>query len=148
VIRVIALDPGETTGWAYVEDDRVKIGQLPWQDAASWVHDYVAAAVNRHKTHEVTLVSEAFVVTQATVKKSRDTSSLELIGVCRYLATRYLAKPLVLQSASDAKSFVDDDKLKRLGWYVKGEDHARDAARHLALYLVRIKVLNPRNMID
>lgn len=39
-----------------------------------------------------------------------------------------------LQSASD-KSVIKDDLLRSLGVYTKGQQHARDASRHLVLWL-------------
>lgn len=39
------------------------------------------------------------------------------------------------QSAADAKGTVDDDMLKSMGLYFKGQQHARDAARHLVRFL-------------
>ncbi len=45
---------------------------------------------------------------------------------------------LTLQSASDAKSVITDDRLRSLGLWQVGQVHARDACRHLALFLRKL----------
>lgn len=40
-----------------------------------------------------------------------------------------------LQTPAEAKAFVSNEKLKRVGWYTVGMDHGRDATRHLLLWL-------------
>jgi len=47
---------------------------------------------------------------------------------------------LTLQSSSDAKSVVTDERLKQLGLWQAGQQHARDACRHLALFLRKLTV--------
>ena len=94
------------------------------------------------------LVIEEFKITAATGKKTRGGSNtaIEIIGALRWIAhARNVA--FVMQTPSDALSFMTDAKLKRLGWYVPGPDHARDAARHVALYLVRAAVLAPERLL-
>jgi hypothetical protein len=45
-------------------------------------------------------------------------------------------KILTLQTASAAKSYATDVRLKEIGWYDKLNNvHERDAARHALLYL-------------
>lgn len=41
-----------------------------------------------------------------------------------------------MQMAAQAKGFVDDDKLKAWGFWIKGKKHARDAIRHGVYYLL------------
>lgn len=45
---------------------------------------------------------------------------------------------LTYQSASDAKSCVTDERLRSLGLWIVGQQHARDACRHLALFLRKL----------
>jgi hypothetical protein len=42
------------------------------------------------------------------------------------------------QQPSDAKSTVTDDRLKRWGMWTVGQQHARDATRHLILFLRKV----------
>ena len=43
------------------------------------------------------------------------------------------------QRPAEAKKFATDDKLKALGWYKGGFGHADDAARHLLVFLAKIR---------
>lgn len=45
----------------------------------------------------------------------------------------------VMQSPSNAKTTMTDDRLRRLGLWLPGQPHARDATRHLVLYMRRRK---------
>jgi len=84
------------------------------------------------------LVVEQFTISVGTAKKTRagSNTAIEIIGALRWIA-HARGIPFVVQTPADAMSFMTDAKLKRLGWYTPGADHARDAARHLALYLLR-----------
>lgn len=48
-------------------------------------------------------------------------------------AARSVPVPRVVQSPSDAKQVVSDDRLKRLNLYKTGPEHPRDALRHCIL---------------
>ena len=88
------------------------------------------------------IVCERFIITAQTGKLSQAPWSLEQIGALRFFAHR-LGIPFELQSAADAKRFATEDKLRRAAWArPKGAGHARDAQRHLLVYLVR------RNLFD
>jgi len=95
------------------------------------------------------LIVEDFIITAETLKKSRQTWSLEAIGALRYLVELFGDYPIpvddgrgliiprismTLQSPSSAKAFATNDKLRNVGWYVPGKGHANDAARHLLVY--------------
>jgi hypothetical protein len=136
VIRLVALDPGETTGVAWWEEGWWKpvVAQPPWLTAVRQVHDALARGVL------TTVVMEAYVITASTLRKSRVTAPLDVIGAVRYLCELYQV-PLEMQTAAEAKSFVSNDRLRAAGWYEKGLDHGRDATRHLLLYLVRERLV-------
>ena len=48
----------------------------------------------------------------------------------------FLGWPFHLQNVGDVKKFVTNEKLKAMGWWVPGQDHARDALRHLLYFLI------------
>lgn len=127
---VVAIDPGKMTGWARLSDTRFESGQLPWYDAMYFIHETLLQGWAK-----MTIICEDFIYTSATAKKTRQTWSTEGVGVLRFLAQRY-GQEFVLQSPSSAKSFSTNDKLRKLGWYTPGQDHANDAARHLLVYSV------------
>lgn len=135
---MLAVDPGKMTGLALWGPEGFSSTAWNQQD----FYDGIEKAVKW--ADEV--VSESFIVTQQTLKKSRgDNWSLEFIGVMRFLCNRH-SRPFKLQGPSDAKTFATDDKLKAAGWYTKGLDHPRDAARHLMIYLLNRKLLTPHDL--
>jgi hypothetical protein len=87
-------------------------------------------------TYRPHVVIEDFIITANTAAKSQAPWSLKQIGMAEYLAVKY-GCPFTTQPPSAAKAFVTNDKLKAIGWYVRGQDHGRDALRHAVLYLVR-----------
>lgn len=130
--RVIAIDPGKTTGYAAWQEGHAE----PWSGQES---DCVAFGKRLDlwlgSSHlRTTVVIERFIINVKTVGNSQAPWSLELIGVARYLAAKYDAE-FELQTPADAKSFMPDDRLKKLGWYMPGKVHANDALRHLGLFL-------------
>lgn len=91
------------------------------------------------------VVMEDFLITDRTMRTTREPWSLHIIGAVRWMAQRHGAE-LVMQSPGDAKAFATDTKLKRLGWPLKG-DHAKDAGRHALLYLVRSGALTGKDLL-
>lgn len=124
--------------WSSLDNSSV-ITQLHWQEAASWFHTMLATSDG---SDEIEVVSESFLITAATLRKSRETWSLEFIGVLRYLTRAYLGQEVIMYSPAAAKSFSKDEKLKAVGLYRPGHDHGNDAARHLLLHLVNRKLID------
>ena len=127
---ILALDPGETTGYVIAEADGldydIKIsGQFPnWQMLEAWITNWSPDAI----------VFEAFYLSPQIAKyKTRSTlPTVETIGVLKYLAQKYSVRQLVAQPPS-AKELVS------LPRYIAGVSgpHARDALKHLIAYLRR-----------
>lgn len=130
---VLAVDPGLVTGAArYFTGSGLEAGfELPLPSFLDWAWAHLSA----HGAATV-LVVEEFRINAATAKKTPAPWSLEGIGALRWMATRHGAV-FVLQTASDAKTFVTNPRLREAGLWVPGE-HARDACRHLLLYLARV----------
>lgn len=61
-------------------------------------------------------------------------ASLHIIGYLMGEADFY-GWEFRLQTPAQAKGFATNEKLKRAAWWVPGQDHARDALRHLLTYL-------------
>lgn len=138
---VLAVDPGKTTGYALWSAGHALVSQaendvfLPYADRLMEAHG--AGLV---------VVCEAFVIGPDTLRKSFQPWSLEVIGALKYLAWKHGSTFAPLQKAADAKTFVPDTRLKKLGWYERGKEHGRDAARHLALYLAKTGQLDPADL--
>lgn len=129
-VRVIAIDPGKTTGWAAwnSETDKFLAGQMPLFEFLYWYETSM--------TGDFETVVESYIITAGTLTKSRQYWSLEGIGAIKYLAERD-GRKVTMQSPAEAKKFATPEKLKAVGWWVPGKDHAQDAARHLLVFVVR-----------
>ena len=65
----------------------------------------------------------------------------------RFVAREYECG-FTLQAPSDAKAFASNNKLKLMGWYNTGKGHANDAARHMLVYTVQNKIIDPRKLLQ
>jgi len=134
-MRVLAVDPGGTTGMAYYYDGLFDSWQADdYQSAVEW-----SAELLDSTTPLDALVCEGFVIRANTAKLDAGAFSLttDLIGACRLLAHQ-AGIPFVRQTPAEAKSFATDDKLRRLGWYIPTKGgHANDASRHLLTFLAK-----------
>lgn len=139
---VLAVDPGKCTGYFYDGDayggpQQNQLPALPFcEDAVNWARTHGA---------ELTIVYEKFTITQATLRKAREAHAIEVIGVLKYAAFQHGCR-LIEQTPGDAKKFATDARLKHLGLWVPGKDHARDAARHWLLFNVREGRINPEDL--
>lgn len=141
-VKIIGVDPGGTTGIAVID--------VPWDEnrftpgVESHVHDDqldatwgpVDGSVGRKISKLILeeqpdlIAIEKFIITQNTVRHSRQPDALWVIGGVRFLADIY-GVPTHLQPPSLAKNTWDNGRLKETGWYdVVKRKHARDALRH------------------
>ena len=135
-MNVLAVDPGKATGYCIWKDGERIEGEL-------YFDRFLEKAAQLIESGEIdTVVCERFIVSPQTGKFSQATWSLEQIGVLKYLCARHDVR-FVLQNVSDAKKFADDKRLNSLGWKrPKGDGHARDAQRHMLLFLVNQKLID------
>lgn len=147
-MRVLAVDPGGTTGWAF-RDDRgeVRWGQVPgglegFVDTMTFGSDFEASSVFEpvHYNTPTVLVIERYTIQERTTKFSRQMDAPEIIGHLKGLA-RKLDIEVVMQQPAQAKRLFTDDRLRQFGWWAKGEEHARDALRHLGYYLATKRLI-------
>lgn len=137
-MRVLAVDPGQATGLALYE----ACGQglaLPERFEA-WVCNDPMAAIDRVRLETVegldAVVVEGFTISGP---RARDANlTIEIIGALRWICHKRDV-PFVVQQPGEGQRFAGPkwEKLRRLGWYRSGPDHARSAAAHLLLYLVK-----------
>jgi len=189
-LSVLALDPGETTGWAWavvsyrelgfvwdgswawselfarvIDGGRLESGQMEvyrgpmsassnavktLQQEAHFAREIGGLVNDLHlrskarsggKICQVTdLVIEDFVLREQTKSRNLLAPVRLTAAIAQEVFTDQKLIGISIQSPSDAKSAVTDERLKALGLYVRGQQHARDALRHLALFLRR---LNP-----
>lgn len=155
--RLLALDPGHTTGWSlFVDGKLVDSGQCDTvinrrgqnEGDISWT------AVNRlfFETRPDVVVCEDYRVYAH--KLDRHTNSqvltLRIIGALEYICflgypnkdgCTHDSVPITYQMAATAKGFCDDKKLKDWGFYDVAQRHSRDSIRHAVYYLLFDKEL-------
>lgn len=133
---IIAVDPGEMCGWAMASigeesfrAEAISAGQSKADDWEDWAYANVAEG------H--VMVVEKFVVTARTAQLSPQPRPIEVIGTMKFICRLRGATYDGSQSPSAAKRFATDVQLKKVGLWKPGQDHARDALRHLLLAIVK-----------
>lgn len=148
-MRVLAVDPGGTTGLATWFANEPLYPTPVWNAWATPIDDAMIEVHNMLSDEGIDLcIFESFHISSNTLKKGRDgpMDAIEFIGVGRYLA-RILEVEFITQSPSEAKSFATDQKLKQYGWWVPGVDHPRDASRHLMLALAKRRLIDLKDLL-
>lgn len=131
--HLLALDPGGTTGyslWTYDSLTPLTLlehGQIPGGllGFSLWAREYRSA----HWIDQV--VSEDFVDDDRT--DSPEVVSLRIEGAI--VALLQIEGASVVWQRNTAKAAADDLFLKRHGFWFKGQEHARDSARHAIHYM-------------
>lgn len=126
-MKIIAFDPGGTTGFAvgYLDEEK---GILSIRaDEHKFDHNMLFA--------QLVIVKPDWVITESFEYRSRARTGLELIsseliGVIKLYAQQSECG-FSEQTASTGKGYYTDAKLKTDGLYEKGKPHAMDALRHL-----------------
>ncbi len=144
LVDLFAIDPGTTTGWAYVKgadsligpagdcDLDIACGQMSGEEFQQ-SHD-LARLIDR--IWPCAVIIEDFIPRQLNKERwflspVRVTNQL---GMLLWLKDRQW----LLQQPSLAKSTIDDSRLKGAGLYNAGQPHANDATRHALTFLRRM----------
>ncbi|MCA9340198.1 MAG: hypothetical protein KDA17_04765 [Candidatus Saccharibacteria bacterium] len=135
VFRIIALDPGGTTGWATYSafrDPRLRkfdYGQIGPEEHHLELFNFLGL----QQVEDTQVVCESFEY-RNTSRAGLVLVSKEYIGItklfCLERDIRYTE-----QTASMAKAFVKDSHIKKLGLWSSKDNHAMDAMRHLLRYI-------------
>lgn len=135
--NVLAVDPGKITGYCHIDGDARTEDEVHF----SRFLDIASHLIESRGVEAV--ACERFIISAQTGKFSQATWSLEQIGALRFLCAQNKIQ-FVLQNASDAKKFATDKRLNEIGWKrPSGAGHARDAQRHLLLYLANNRLIDP-----
>jgi hypothetical protein len=125
-MRVIALDPGITTGIAYG-----KINEGLMDFTADQAELKCLGLWNLLGSLEPdVIVHETFEFRQGKQRRGIELYPRNLIGVIQLYSEMNRIK-LIDQSPAQAMDYWTNDKLKENDAYSRGKDHARDATRHL-----------------
>jgi rhodanese-related sulfurtransferase len=150
-VRVVALDPGGTTGWSRWSDN----GGISWGQIGPRAHHldlekflHQSLYVDDYVGNKLVVVCESF---QNRANAAAELVSLEYIGVVRLFSQKTNTR-LIMQDPGNMKEWCKHDgekyaKLKANGWYVSGQPHATDANGHMLKYLVshwgHLEVMQP-----
>lgn len=135
-IRVVAIDPGVTTGFALGVIDTVEGEMLVSSGQGKWSVNDLYEFLDKHDPHAVVL--ERFDYRN----KSRSglvLFSKELIGVMELWCQRQKEeKHIHRQMPGDAKAYFTNNELRSNGVYKQDSEypHANDAMRHLLRWFV------------
>lgn len=137
-LRIIAWDPGLTTGLCIIENQtpggeyEFLQQQLTFRQVGDLLERW---EMDNLLTPPCTFVCESFTINSQTAKNSQAPWSLEVIGLIRYFALKNNVE-LVFQQPSAAKNLITDDVIKRAGKWVRGLPHAMYATRHALLHAI------------
>jgi hypothetical protein len=143
--QVLSFDPGGTTGWALFAvhpdamagDPEIPIfPNILWWTAGQFTGlqpDQIDECVGLVEAYpSARLVTEDFKVRQLNALLD----PAEINAVLRWaVRPRYFVK----QNSALAMGAVTDDRLKSWGFWLPGQEHARDAIRHNITFLKRAK---------
>jgi hypothetical protein len=130
---ILAVDPGLVSGvFAVYNDGSIASAlELSPYETVSFVE---AKALISPRLH---VVCEQFTFAANAHRMTRQPEALEIIGALRYVSRKH-SRPFKLQSRN-IKSRVDNDTLKRIGWYSQTVGgHLNDAARHAFVAFVQL----------
>lgn len=132
--RLLALDPGHTTGWSVFEK-----GELTaWGQAATMDRGWGEINQLFHDIQPTALIYENYRIYEHKLARHANSEvyTIRLIGVIEFLCDVTFGIPRYNQMAQQAKGFVTDEKLKKWGMYKPGQKHARDSIRHGCYFLL------------
>jgi hypothetical protein len=125
------VDPGKCTGYVIWNSGERTEGELSAERFLELADQLISAG------DVDAVVCERYIITVRTAQLTQAPWSLEQIGVLRFLCKKHGIE-FHLQNVSDAKKFGSETRLTNLGWKrPRGGGHARDAQRHLLVFLVR-----------
>jgi hypothetical protein len=141
---VLWIDPGGTTGFAWVEhtpDGYVfDFAQAVGTEAAArqaWkIINWDREEFDRSDPARVWVGWEQYIVTAGGGRSGNPAPALEVIGALKWLCYNAGARVLPAVPASH-RAVMTTDALKAAGWYRPGVPHAMDAARHLGAWVLR-----------
>lgn len=129
-MKVVALDPGVTTGYAIGHIDEglmyVRAGQEVWSHGDLWTQLKLA--------EPNAIICESFEYRNNKQRAGLVLYSCELIGIVHLFCSPSVRTPsvkLFMQTAAKGKGYYSNSHLQNSGVYVRGIPHGMDAMRHL-----------------
>jgi hypothetical protein len=138
--RLLALDPGETTGYAVFQGqpetgyDWLAIDQIKtWPEHDAYSNIWMLLQSEKPSL----VVNESYRIYdwKSDDHKWSQVNTVQVIGCIWTLCFHYEIQRAGEQSAQNAKGFWTDERLKEFGLYFPAIRHGRDATRHALHYL-------------
>lgn len=131
MVRILGVDPGGTTGLALFDVDDNSTPQLVWQkQITGGLKGFLDFHWDELEDTDIDLiVCESFNLREGL--HGVDLTPTYIIGALEAL---YPVMPIVYQEPK-LKPLCDDNRLKKMGYYVPARGHAMDAVRHVIIYL-------------
>lgn len=132
---MIALDPGETTGYAeFRNGELVKVSQLITKTVKQFT-EVLSVILSREDYPDMIVYEDYRIYSWKSEHHAwQALHTPQAIGALKALATLKCI-PLYTNLAQQPKAFCTDDKLKMWGYY-STQRHGRDAVRHGTYYLL------------
>lgn len=155
-LKILGIDPGESTGWAYLVIPRKSVygdepgAILQWDQGQLYGSEEdqtkeICRMVRQFQSLDFG-VGPAVVVEDFDIAAKNPTTDpvlltpVRLAAMLRYARYRGEMGPdslVMLQGRTIAMSTATDERLRAWRLYVRGEEHARDAMRHAIVALRR-----------
>jgi hypothetical protein len=137
--KLLAVDPGETTGISLLDVHYDQIELMTQAQIPTWPLEGGAQQINTlFATFLPTfVVYEAYHVYSWRLEEHTfsEIPTIQIIGAFKYAAI-LRGIPYKRQTAQVGKAFFKDDLLRKLDMYYEGQPHARDSLRHAAQHIV------------
>lgn len=133
--RILAIDPGGTTGVAQIEYSPIDPPRLSYiEQVESGLKGFLDWYRGRAGSWDQ-IVCEDFVLRPSV--KFPDLSPVYIIGAIE--ASEYWNPIKPIYQSPSQKPLCNDNILKKMNFYTAGKPHANDAARHGIIYLRSIR---------
>lgn len=136
---LLALDPGETTGWSSFGAMSNECKLLDQGQQKTWEQFDMVKGVTELFDHvnPTHVVYELYAVYEWK-SDSHSWSQVPTLHVIGCIETLCIQRniPFSSQTAQIAKNFCTDERLKGWDYYIKGQRHARDSIRHGTYFLM------------
>jgi len=129
--RLLALDPGETTGWCLFETLQLKeTGQFTVNTPLDFDR-----LIGKYEPQVIVAENYRVYASQAKRHVGSEVPTVQYLGVIKFVAEQR-GIPLHLQMAFAAKGFMTDSRLRALRVLQTNRRHSNDAIRHAMYWLV------------
>lgn len=128
---ILSLDPGGTTGVALLEVDDESIAEVVW---TKQITGGLKGFLDFHWDQLENMNIDVIVCESFTLREGIYGADLSPVSIIGALEALYPTTKLVYQEPK-LKPLCDNERLKKLGIYETGRQHAMDAVRHAIIYL-------------